>query len=394
MTEAMRDPWVVRQHLLSVLNFYYPDCIDRRYGGYVAQLDERDGHVYDGATKHLVATCRGIVNFSLGTVRDGPDWCRPAAEHGLRFLLDAHRDRERGGFDWILEGRTPVDDTRYCYGHAFALLACSRATEAGITGAEEALDETYDLLVDRFWVDDHDLCRTEATPRWEFTEYRGQNSNMHACEALLAAYEATDEERYLDRAYRIATTLVHELAAKTDGRIWEHFTPDWEPDLEYNRDQPRHQFRPWGFQPGHHAEWAKLLCQLAAHRAEDWLVERAEEVFAFAVDEGWDDDRGGFYYTLDEAGDPVVDDKYGWAVAEAIGAAASLARMTGREKYWPWYDEFWAYARENVINPKYGNWYERLSAANERYEEHASPEVEPGYHPVNNAAVAIDTLKR
>jgi mannose/cellobiose epimerase-like protein (N-acyl-D-glucosamine 2-epimerase family) len=389
----MRDPWVVRQHLLGVLNFYHPNCIDRRHGGYVAQLDERDGHVYDGATKHLVATCRGVFNFSLGAVRGGPDWCRPAAEHGLRFLLDAHRDRERGGFDWLLEGRTPVDSTRYCYGHAFALLACAKATEAGIPGSGTALAETYDLLV-RFWEDDHGLFRAEATPDWEFAAYRGQNANMHACEALLAAYEATGEDRYLDRAYAIAAALARDLAAETDGRIWEHFTPDWEPDLAYNRDRPRHQFRPWGFQPGHHAEWAKLLCLLAAHREEDWLVERARELFAYAVEEGWDDDRGGFYYALDEAGEPVVADKYGWAVAEAIGAAAALARETGDESYWRWYDECWTYAREHLVNPKYGNWYEKLSPDNERDDDREGPAVEPGYHPVNNAAVAIDALER
>lgn len=100
---------------------------------------------------------------------------------------------------------------------------------------------------------------------------------MHACEALIAAYEATGEATYVDRAYDIAESLARDLAAETDGWIWEHYTDSWEHDFEYNRDQLRHKFRPWGYQPGHHVEWSKLLSQLDQHCTETWLAPRAEE---------------------------------------------------------------------------------------------------------------------
>jgi len=91
---------------------------------------------------------------------------------------------------------------------------------------------------------------------------------MHACEAFLAAYEATDEARYLDRARHIAEAITVDLAAETDGLLWEHYTADWEHDFAYNVDEPRHQFRPPGYQPGHHAEWAKLLALLDRYEGE------------------------------------------------------------------------------------------------------------------------------
>ncbi|HCD78810.1 MAG TPA: N-acylglucosamine 2-epimerase, partial [Alphaproteobacteria bacterium] len=31
------------------------------------------------------------------------------------------------------------------------------------------------------------------------SDYRGQNANMHTVEALIAAYEATDDRMFLDR---------------------------------------------------------------------------------------------------------------------------------------------------------------------------------------------------
>ena len=57
----------------------------------------------------------------------------------------------------------------------------------------------------RFWLPDHGLYADEATPDWQLQPYRGQNANMHATEACLAAYEATGERRFLDRAELVAT---------------------------------------------------------------------------------------------------------------------------------------------------------------------------------------------
>ena len=106
------------------------------------------------------------------------------------------------------------------------------------------------------------------------------------CEAIVASYEATGDERYLDRARMIADGIVRHLAVGTDGRLWEHYTSTWDPDFEYNRDDPTHQFRPWGYQPGHHLEWAKLLAILSRHHDAEWLIPRAEELFDFVIVDG------------------------------------------------------------------------------------------------------------
>ncbi len=72
----------------------------------------------------------------------------------------------------------------------------------------------------------------------DFTEsedYRGQNANMHTCEAMLAAHEVNGEERYLNRGTDIGHALTVRQAESTDGLLWEHYTTDWEHDIEYNR---------------------------------------------------------------------------------------------------------------------------------------------------------------
>ncbi|MCU4753359.1 AGE family epimerase/isomerase [Halobacteria archaeon AArc-curdl1] len=395
-SSVVRHPWVLRQHVRSVLEFYYPNALDDVYGGFVAQLDEEDGHLYDGRTKHVVATARFVVTHCIGVRIEGPHWCRSAAERGLHFLLDYHWDDDANGFDWITAGTDPEDRTRYCYGHAFALLACAHAASIGIERAQKGLERTQRVIRDRFWEAEHGLPIAETSSDWSAVDpYRGLNATMHLCEASIAAYEATGESRFLEQAVALAELVRTPTNPASDhGFVWEHYTADWEPDWAYNRNDPEHTFRPWGYQPGHQLEWAKLLCLLDDHRDEAWFLERATELFDAAVEYGWDDDSGGFYYTLDRDGEPLVTDRYGWPIAEAIGAGALLATRTTSPRYWELYDECWQYARENLINHRYGNWRTGVTSEGDSIDPRPRPAVEPGYHPIGNTFEAMRKLER
>lgn len=102
-----RDPSFLRDHIDSILSFYYPVCIDEAFGGYINQLRD-DGSVYDRMTKHLVGTCRFVHNFAIGFLVLRRNEYRDAALHGIRFLMDYHRQTD-GGFAWVLHGREVQD---------------------------------------------------------------------------------------------------------------------------------------------------------------------------------------------------------------------------------------------------------------------------------------------
>ena len=318
-----RDPDVLRDHVGRIIEFYHPACIDTERGGYINQFTD-DGTIYDRDTKHLVGTCRFVFNYAVAAELFDDDEYRSAAAHGVAFLQSGHRQSD-GGFAWVLGAQGVEDGARRCYGHAFVLLAAAMARRAGVAGADRLVGEVFDLLEKRFRDPEALLYVDEIAPGdWRaIAPYRGQNANMHLCEAMLAAFEATGNERYLDRAHTLARRICIELAAPAQGLIWEHYTTDWRHDWEYNRDDPQNLFRPYGYLPGHFVEWAKLLLILERHRPEPWQLPAAVRLFDTALERSWDERHGGMHYTFAPDGTILDTDRYYWVLAETVAAAGA-----------------------------------------------------------------------
>ena len=390
-----RSPAFLLDHIRSTLAFYDPVAADPSGGFYHFFKD--DGTVYDRHTRHLVSSTRFVFNQAMAYRQFGEARYLDATRHGLAFLRDAHRNPATGGYAWQLrwqDGRATVEDgTNHCYGLAFVLLACAHALMAGVEEARGYLAETFDLMEARFWEPQHGLYADEATADWRVEGYRGQNANMHACEAMLAAFEATGEVRYLNRAELLADHITRRQAALMDGLIWEHYQRDWTPDPDYNRHDKTNIFRPWGFQPGHLTEWAKLLLILERHRPRDWLLPRAEALFNAAMTAAWDQDYGGLYYGFAPDGSICDDDKYFWVQAESLAAAALLADRTGKAAYWAHYDALWAYSWAHFVDHRHGAWYRILDRQNRKYSDEKSPAGKVDYHTMGACYEVLNVVK-
>jgi mannose/cellobiose epimerase-like protein (N-acyl-D-glucosamine 2-epimerase family) len=365
----------------SIVDFYYPACIDTELGGYINQFRD-DGTIFDAHTKHLVGTCRFIYVFATATTMLGKPEYLEAARHGVKFLLEHHR-QPTGGYAWVLNDLEVTDGTNHCYGHAFVLLAYATALKAGITEAAEPLAETFDLMERVFWRANDELYVDEISPDMTVVDaYRGQNANMHTCEAMIAAYEATGEARYIERATTLAKRVCVDLASQSNGMVWEHYNEDWSIDWEYNLDDPKNLFRPYGYLVGHWTEWTKLLLILEEHNPEDWMLPQAIKLFDAAVEQGWDPENGGFNYSISPSGEIIDTDRYYWVLSETIAAAGLLARRTGDAAYWNWYDKAWEWSLENLVDREHGGWYRILDSSNQRYDDLKSPASKTDYHPV------------
>ncbi|MEJ2045253.1 MAG: AGE family epimerase/isomerase [Reinekea sp.] len=366
-------------HCKSILKFYEPIVIDPE-GGFFQNFYD-NGAVFDPDFRQLVSSTRIIFNYATaGRFFNRSDYL-DRARHGLVYMEHAHWQEKNQSYAWLLRQHRPVDMTQQAYGYAFVLLAYAACRKAGIVDSNESLLKTYDLLEQRFWLKDKGVYADEISAEGVLSDYRGQNSNMHLCEAMIAAFEASGEQQFITRAQQLAESIAFQQADKTGGLVWEHFTPDFEIDWDYNRDDPKNLYRPWGFQPGHQAEWAKLLLSLNRHVPDSRYVDRARSLFDQAWTIAWDDQYGGLIYGFNPEKQWCDEEKYFWVQAESFAAAAMLAEVTGEDHYWQQYEQLWQYCWDHFVDHEYGAWFRVLSRDNQKTSnEKSSAGAKCDYH--------------
>ncbi len=329
-----------------------------------------DGTPWKEYGRETWITARMTHVYSIGALL-GHEGSGALADAGLKGLKGELHDKAHGG--WYV-GRTQEDTIipgKQCYAHAFVILASSSAVLAGREGAGELLENALEVFERRFWNEEEGLsCDTWDTAFTALDDYRGVNANMHTVEAFLAAADVTGRKDYRLRAGRIIDHVLS-WAASNDWRIPEHFTKDWKPQLDCNKDRPADRFKPYGATPGHGIEWARLVVQwaLAACGEDKRMAERyvdgAEKLYARAVQDGWyADGEPGFVYTTDWEGKPVIHDRMHWTLAEAVNTSAVLYRVTGNERYRVDYGRFMKYLDEKVLDHVNGSWFHQMDEKN------------------------------
>lgn len=348
-----------------------------------------DGTPWKDRNRETWITSRMAHVYSIGSIlgHEGSEALADAALKGLRGEL--HDDRN-GGWYAGLTRENKIVPTKQCYAHAFVILAAASGVLAGRDGAEELLKEVLALYDLRFWNEKDGLsCDTWNTEFTKLDPYRGLNANMHTVEAFLAVADVTEDESYRIRAGRI---IDHVLVWAKDNhwRIPEHFSSDWVPDLECNKERPDDPFKPYGATPGHGIEWARLITQwaLSTYKGDKNGAapyrEAAENLYNRAVEDAWNTDGApGIVYTTDWNGKPLVHDRMHWTLAEAINTSAVLYHVTENEKYAADYAEFMKYLDEKVMDHVHGSWFHQLDREN-----HLLETVWPGKSDIYHALQA------
>lgn len=335
----MRTPWT-EEALLTAFDEDFLALVDFASGSAVpsgfAALDA-NGAVAEDAPVELWITCRMTYVFALARMR-GVEGAAALVEHGLDALSGPFHDDEHGGWHSALDAHGPdagprADSRKEAYAHAFVILATAAAALAGHERAKPLLDEALADQDAHWWEPSFGRVRDSWTRDWsECEDYRGLNANMHTVEAYLAAFDATGERIWLDRAREIMR-FVADLGARYGWRLPEHFTADWEPVPEMFSDNPADPFRPYGATPGHGFEWARLILHGRAALIANgdspgpWMIDVARALVERADADAWDrGEVGGLVYTTDFDGRTVVATRMHWVAAEAVNASLALGR--------------------------------------------------------------------
>lgn len=318
-------------------------------------LLDHAGAALGSDVQELHTTTRLVHAYSLGQLR----WYQGAGQiidQGMAYLASHHKDPVHGGYFWALSDSGVHDPRKLAYGHVFVLLAAASAKMAGHPDADALLADIADVLDRRFWEEEAGLFSDEWNRDWTpFSTYRGMNANMHGVEALLAAYEATGEALFLDRAGRILDFFVHQIAPANDWRLPEHYTAGWQIDRAYAGN---HMFRPAGTTPGHAFELGRLALQHwdLAGRPTNSAPHAARQLIERALADAWLPD-GGLAYTLDFDGAVADGSRFWWPVTEAIGATSALIVMDRRAEDEIWYRRLWGFANAHFIDHAKGGWF-------------------------------------
>ena len=145
---------------------WYPRSIDRHRGGF-HQTFARDWSPLPDRDTFLVYQAR-MTWTAAAFARYSPehrDEFIGYARHGIAFLDTVMRDREQGGFHWMLDPAGRLDprlgDEKHAYGIAFVIYAAATARE--VTGDDLALKVARDAFD---WFDPRATTRsTAATSR-------------------------------------------------------------------------------------------------------------------------------------------------------------------------------------------------------------------------------------
>lgn len=234
---------------------------DSATGGFIERLD-REGRADRAAPRRVRVQARQIYSFAKAAQDGWYPQGRAIALKGLEHLLATAKspDGQPGFVHLLAPDGSVLNPLRDTYDHAFVLLALSHVY--ALERDAQVLGEIHSLL--------GFLDSSLRSPHGGFAEGvpsslpRRQNPQMHMFEAMVAAFEATHDPQFLNRAGEMFGLFVANLYDQRRQVLGEYFEEDWSNIL------------PVCVEPGHQAEWVWLLkgferisgCPTARFRSE------------------------------------------------------------------------------------------------------------------------------
>lgn len=302
-----------------------------------------DGQVDLGRPLDARISARMTHVFALAQMR-GIEGAAHLVDHGLAALAGPLRGPNGSWYAEVVptseHSATPVPRAVFSQRAQSAMIGAAAA--ATMVGHEGARDLLADLEADqdrRWWDPRPGAVREEIEAQAGVrSPLRRLSTNLDTAQAYLAAWEATGERVWFDRA-RSILRLVGEIAARCGFALPDLYDEEWRP-LPASCDQaPVELIRPGDTLPGLGFKAARLIGQVYAiltHIGEKpgpWMIDTATALYDRALADGWTNEGvGGIVYTLDPAGLVAAPQRMHWVVCEAASAARVLAEVVDPQR--------------------------------------------------------------
>ncbi|WP_418972865.1 AGE family epimerase/isomerase [Allofournierella sp.] len=347
----------VRQELDRCLEFWLKNGMDHEHGGVYTCLD-RTGKVFStDKSVWMQGRCGWIFAYLCRVYGKKQEWL-DASKSCIDFLEEHCVNRAAGGrlyFTVTADGR-PLRQRRYCFSEGFYAMA--NAEYYGVTGDAACLERAraaYELIyqLNNGLIQDPTGLGPKTIP--ETRTGRALADPMIYLN-ITAVMRRCDPER---------TALYDARARECCETIFKyHHKPEMKCTLEtvgMNGELQMDFTAGRVVNPGHDIECSWFLMEQANYEQNAALHKKAQNVFDYAYEAGWDSEYGGLLYFIDCKGLPPEayehDMKLWWPHDELLIASMMLYRDLGEDKYLAIFDKALDYCKKVFSDPEYGEWY-------------------------------------
>ena len=383
--------------LENILGFWYPKTIDPA-GGYLLNHD-LTGKPKGPGVRAIVTQAR-MVWFFARMARYGhePKKMLDAADHGYKFLREKMWDSKNGGFYWEVDALgKPTKTNKHLYGQSFAIYAIAELALASQRKDVREFALNFFNLVEK---QSHDpvhggyveyFLTDWATPPVNEPIYMGgssagmklMNTHLHLMEAMTTLYQATRNATVRDRLLELISIESSAVIRKPYMAATDKFDRDWSPRLEGNFSTVSY---------GHDVEniWLLTEANRAAGLPSSPYTDLFRANFDYCRKYGFDEAKGGFYYT-GEFNQPASDLRKSWWVqAEALVSSLTMYQLTSNTEYFEVFRKTWSFCDKHQIDWSSGDWHATITPDGQPHGDKANP-WKAAYH---NGRAMIECIAR
>ena len=347
----------VREELERSVNFWLKNGMDHEHGGVYTCLD-RTGKLFStDKSVWFQGRCAWTFSYLCHVYGKKQEWL-DAAKSCLDFMEKYCINREAGDrmyFTVTADGK-PLRQRRYCFSEGFYAIA--NAEYYGVTGEKECIERArraYELIyqLNNGLIKDPTGMGPKTIPETRTGRALADPMIYLNTTAVMRRCDPENNALYEARAKECCETIFK-----------YHFKPELKCTLEtvgMNGELQMDYTAGRVVNPGHDIECSWFVMEQAKHTGDEELRKKAQTLFDYAYESGWDKEYGGLLYFIDCKGLPPEayehDMKLWWPHNELLIASMMIYRDTQDEKYLKIFDETLEYCKKVFSDPEYGDWY-------------------------------------
>lgn len=378
--------------LLNILPYWIENTIDDRNGGFIGQINHTNDKIWS-APKGGILNARILWTFSACFRKYQSIEYKNMAERAYHYIENYFVDEEDGGIYWSLDyTKKPHEERKHVYAQSFAIYGL---TEYYLAFKEkkalELASNIYELLEEKCtdkinggyfeafsknWEIENDARLSEKddnTPK-------SMNTHLHILEAYTNLYRCIPSKRIGKSISDLLDIFLDHIIDKERKSLINFFDEKWESKSDV-------------ISYGHDIEASWLLNEAekvieSYHRKEE-LNELLVSISEKVLKDGIDDDFG--ILNEKEINKTLDKDKDWWPQAEGIVGFLNAYQLTNNIEFTEASINVWEFIKRNIIDEKFGEWHEKVSASGDVYQLDKVREWKCPYH---NSRAALEVTER